>query len=75
MDKVKICIGHGTDGEILEDLEKAKACNFCTKFMGFGLHWISGRCKKDGKELLYSEYQKAARECGSFECRPELIRP
>jgi hypothetical protein len=71
---MKICIGHGTDGEILEDLEKAKACNYCTKFMGLGLHWISGRCKETGEELLYSEYQKAARDCENFECCPELIR-
>jgi hypothetical protein len=71
---MKICIGIGIDGEILEDLEVAKSCNFCTKFRGLGLHYVSGSCKETGEELLYSEYQKAARECGSFECRPELIR-
>ena len=72
---MKICIGHGTDGEILEDLEKAKACNFCTKFMGFGLHWISGRCKKDGKELFCLDYSEEARKCEDFDCDPKLLRP
>jgi len=72
---VKICIGYGTDGEILEDLEKAKACNLCTKFMGFGLHWISGHCEETGKDLCWSDYSKVAKECVGFDCRPELLRP
>ena len=71
---MKICIGIGTDGEILEDLEKAKSCNFCTKFFGFGLHWISGRCKKNGKELFCIDYSKEAKNCNEFECKPELLR-
>ena len=34
----KIRVGFGTNGDIYEDLEKCKACNFCTHFMGYGLH-------------------------------------
>ena len=71
---MKICIGHGTDGEILEDLEKAKACNFCTKFMGFGLHWFAGKCKVTGKDINYQDYSKTAKECKNFDCKPELLR-
>ena len=72
---MKICIGHGTEGEILKDLEEAKACNFCTKFCGFGLHWISGRCREKGKELFTLDYEKEAKNCDSFDCRPNLLRP
>ena len=49
---MKICIGIGNDGEILEDLEVAKSCNFCTKFRGLGLHYdVSGSCKETGEEF------------------------
>ena len=70
----KTCIGIGTDGEILEDYEKAKACNFCTKFMGYGLHWVAGHCKESGEELCWSDYSKKAKSCGSFDCRPDFVR-
>lgn len=71
---MKICIGYGTGGEILEDLEKAKACNFCTKFMGFGLHWMSGKCKMTGEDINYQDYSKMAKECENFDCIPKLLR-
>ena len=72
---MEICIGHGTDGEILKDYEEAKACNFCTKFMGFGLHWISGYCKEKNKKLISLEYSSEAKYCDSFDCDPKLLRP
>ena len=71
---MKICIGYGTDGEILEDYKTAKACNFCTNFCGFGLHWFSGRCEKKNKDLGYDDYNKEAKVCDNFECLPELLR-
>lgn len=71
---MKIRIGIGTDGEILKDLEEAKACNFCTKFLGHGLHWISGYCKEKDKRLISLEYRSEAKFCDSFDCKPDLLR-
>ena len=71
---MKICIGYGTNGEILEDYEKAKACNLCTKFMGFGLHWFAGKCKMTGEDIYYQDYSKMAKECENFDCKPKFLR-
>ena len=71
---MKICIGHGTGGEIIEDLEKVKACNFCTRFRGIGAHWLTGQCMEDGKTLFMTNYSKEAKGCDKFECKPNLIR-
>ena len=69
---MKICIGYGNDGEILEDPEKAKACNYCTKFISS--HWLSGYCKEKDKRLTCLDYRSEAKWCNEFECCPELIR-
>lgn len=73
---MKIKIGHGTLGDIYEDLEKVKACNFCTHFKGRGLHACSGFCSKLNKELTggyVGGYSKVAKDCTDFEVRPELL--
>ena len=73
---MKIKIGHGTRGDIYEDLEKVKACNFCIHFKGYGLHACSGFCRKLNKELTggyTGGYSKAAKDCTVFEVRPELL--
>lgn len=39
---MQIKIGHGTFGDVYEDIEKVKACNYCIHFKGYGLHACSG---------------------------------
>lgn len=73
---MKIKIGHGTFGGIYEDLEKVKACNFCTYFKGYGLHACSGFCNKLNKELeggYIGMYSKVAKDCAAFEVIPKLL--
>lgn len=70
---MKIKIGFGTLGDIYEDLEKVKACNFCMHFEGYGLHGFSGFCNKLNKKLSYCDYPKIAKDCTAFEVRPELL--
>ena len=73
---MKIKIGHGTLGDIYEDLEKVKACNFCIHFKGYGLHACSGFCYKLNKELAggyTGGYSKVAKDCTVFEVRPDLL--
>ena len=41
--KIKIGIS-SKDGAILEDFDKAKSCQFCTHFKGYGLHAFAGGC-------------------------------
>ncbi len=72
----KIRVGFGTNGDIYEDLEKCKACNFCTHFMGYGLHAVAGKCLKKDKEIsggYIGNYRKIAMECDSFDCKPDLL--
>ena len=71
---MKICIGHGTNGEILKDYEEAKSCHYCTKFCGYGLYWFAGKCKVTGEDINFQDYSKMAKECGNFDCKPELLR-
>ena len=72
----RIRVGFGTNGDIYQDLEKAKACNFCIYFQGYGLHWVCGHCSKLNKEIeggYVGGYSKTAKECDSFTVRPELL--
>lgn len=77
----KIKIGHylrdGKTGDIYEDYDKAKACNFCIHFKGYGLHGFAGRCFKFNKDITggyVGNYSKVAQKCDSFECKPELLK-
>lgn len=71
--KIKIGIS-SKDGAILEDFDKAKSCQFCTHFKGYGLHAFSGRCVSKEKDIDYfGKYRETAKECDSFDCRPELL--
>lgn len=74
---MRIKVGHGTTcGDIYVDLEKVKACNFCTHFKGYGLHAHSGHCFKFDKDIeggYIGAYSEIARECSDFEVRSELI--
>ena len=69
---MKIKIGHCTLGDIYNDLEKVKACNFCIHFEGYGLHGFSGFCHELNKKLS-DRYSKIAKDCTAFEVRPELL--
>ena len=71
--KIVVGISNQTE-EILEDLEKAKACNFCIKFTGYGLHWFSGYCGEKKKELSSFDYKKEAIRCKDFICDPKFLR-
>lgn len=73
---MRIKIGHGTNGNIYEDLEKVKACNFCIYFKGYGLHAHSGHCSKFNKNIeggYIGNYTKMAKECNAFNVKRELI--
>ena len=74
----KVIIGYSSkEGELYGDYEKCKACNFCVHFMGYGLHWCAGKCLVTGEEIsggYTGNYSKVAKNCSSFEYRPELIR-
>jgi hypothetical protein len=73
---MRIKVGHGTNGDIYTDLEKVKACNFCTHFKGYGLHACTGHCFKLDKDInggYTGNYSKVAQECNAFNVRPELI--
>lgn len=73
---MKIRVGFGTNGDIYADLEKVKACNFCTHFRGYGLHACTGHCFKLDKDIdggYTGNYSKVAQECDVFNVRPELI--
>lgn len=73
---MKIRIGFSTNGDIYTDLEKVKACNFCTHFRGYGLHACAGHCFKFDKDInggYTGNYSKVAQECNAFNVRPELI--
>ena len=59
--KIKIGISNRV-GDILEDYEKAKACNFCTRFLDYGLHQFAGKCKVTGEDINYQDYSKMALE-------------
>ena len=72
---MRIKVGIGTGGDIYADLEKVKACNFCTHFKGYGLHAPSGHCFKLDKDIgggYVGMYSKTAKECNNFEVKPEL---
>ena len=73
---MKIRVGFGTNGDIYADLEKVKACNFCTHFRGYGLHACTGHCFKLDKDVdggYIGNYSKVAQECDVFNVRLELI--
>lgn len=73
---MRIRIGFGTEGDIYEDLEKVKACNFCTYFRGYGLHACSGHCFKFNKDIeggYIGNYSKVAKTCTDFDAIPNLI--
>ena len=73
---MRIRIGHGTNGDIYEDLERVKACNFCIYFKGYGLHAHSGHCFKLDKDIeggYIGNYSKVAKKCGYFEVKAELL--
>lgn len=74
---MEIKIGHGTNGDIYQDLEKVKGCNFCKYFKGYGLHALCGYCSKLGKEIVggyIGNYEKTAKVCPEFTVKPLLIR-
>jgi len=73
---MRIKVGHGTNGDIYADLEKVKACNFCTHFKGSGLHACIGHCFKLNKDIdggYIGNYNKVAKECNYFNVIPELL--
>ena len=70
---MKIKTGHGTFGDIYNDLEKVKACNFCIHFEAYGLHGFNGFCNKLDKKLFYCDYPKIGKDCTDFVVRPELL--
>ena len=73
---MRIKIGHGTNGDIFEDLEKVKACNFCKYFKGYGLHAVNGHCSKFNKDIdggYIGNYSTTAKRCIQFEVKEELI--
>jgi len=72
---MKIVIGcSNQNGEILEDYDKAKACNICTHFRCYGLHGFLGFCTFYEKKIDYSHYSDMAKQCKQFDCKPELLR-
>lgn len=73
---MRIKVGHGTNGDIYTDLEKVKACNFCTHFKGYGLHACTGHCFKLNKNIdggYIGNYSKVAKECNYFNVKLELL--
>ena len=75
MKKIKIGISSHT-GDILEDFDKAKACNFCTHFVGYGLHAVAGYCNFHEKEIgngYAGNYNKVAKDCKNFDCLPKFM--
>ena len=75
MKKIKIGVSSLT-GEILEDFDKAKACNFCTHFRGYGLHACGGFCdyiKEDIFGGYTGMYNRMAKDCDGFECKPDRL--
>lgn len=73
---MKIRVGVSSiHGEILEDYDKAKACNICTLFKGYGLHCFSGYCTFYEEDIDYSRYSEMAKQCKQFNCIPDLLRP
>ena len=73
---MRIKVGYGTNGDIYADLEKVKACNFCTHFKGYGLHAVCGYCSMLDKEIhggYIGNYTKVAKECNVFDVKRELI--
>ena len=79
MKKIKIGVSSLT-GEILEDFDKAKACNFCTHFKGYvggyGLHSFGGFCdyiKEDVLGAYQGMYNRMAKDCDGFECKPDRL--
>lgn len=70
---MKIKIGIGPNGDIYEDVEKAKSCHYCTHFQGNGLHWFSGICKVNNIEIATWDYSKTAKKCNCFNVKEELI--
>lgn len=75
MKKIRVGIS-SKDGPILEDYEKAKSCQFCVHFMGYGLHAVAGYCNCKDMELsggYTGGYRKAAVECDCFNCIPDML--
>lgn len=75
MKKIRIG-GSSLHGDILEDYEKAKACNFCTHFKGYGLHACAGHCDYKNEDIgggYIGNYRKAAKTCGGFDCNPKFL--
>lgn len=73
--KIKIGISSKT-GDILEDFDKAKSCNFCTHFHGCGWHACAGYCDYKKEEIsggYVGNYEKTAKKCDAFDCRPEFF--
>ena len=72
---MKICIGYSSkNGEILEDYNQAKACNFCTHIKLDGLHGFVGECQKFSKEICSWDFKKTAQSCNAFDCSPAYLR-
>lgn len=73
---MRIKVGIGTNGDIYADLDEVKACNFCTHFIGYGLHAVCGYCSMLDKEIAggyIGNYTKMAKECNVFDVKRELI--
>lgn len=43
-----------------------RACNICKKFIGFGAHWLSGKCPLHD-EITMWDYTKTAEQCRSYD--------
>ncbi len=75
MKKIKIGIS-SKNGDILEDFDKAKACNFCTKFHGYGLHACAGHCDYLNEDIgggYVGNYREKAKGCDGFDCLPDFL--
>lgn len=74
---MKILIGSSSlKGPIYEDYDKAKACNFCIHFRGYGLHACAGHCFKLNKDIeggYIGNYRKIGKDCDNFKCIPERL--
>ena len=74
---MKIITGISSNGgPSTMDYDKAKACNFCIHFKGYGLHACAGHCFKLDKDIeggYIGNYRKVGKDCDSFECIPKFL--
>lgn len=42
-----------------------RSCNLCKKFIGFGAHWLAGKCSNHSEISLW-DYSKLAEACPDY---------